>query len=134
MNDEDLLAGFESQSLPNDAFHHQEHVRVAWMFVKRDGVARAMATFSESLKRFAVAKGKPNLYHETITFAYLLLIGERLARKRAATWNEFAAENADLLTWKPGVLDRYYSDALLWSDLARATFVMPDRITGSAMA
>jgi hypothetical protein len=129
MNDEELLAGFESHSLPNDAFHHQEHVRVAWMFVKRDGVPRAMATFSESLKRFAVAKGKPNLYHETITFAYLLLIGERLARKPAASWNEFAADNADLLTWKPGVLDRYYSDALLWSDLARATFVMPDRIT-----
>ena len=134
MNDEDLLAGFESQSLPDDAFHHQEHVRVAWMFVKRDGVARAMATFSEALKRFAAAKGKPGLYHETVTFAYLLLIGERLARNPAGTWSEFAADNADLLTWKPGVLDRYYSDALLWSDLARATFVMPDRIADRATA
>jgi hypothetical protein len=128
MNDAELLAGFESQLLPDDAFHHHEHVRVAWMYVQRDGVARAMATFSDALKRFAVAKGKPNLYHETITFAYLLLIGERLARKPAATWEEFAKENPDLLTWKPGVLDRYYTDSLLWSDLARATFVMPDRV------
>jgi hypothetical protein len=128
MNDAELLAGFESQLLPDDAFHHREHVRVAWMYVQRDGVARAMATFSDALKRFAVAKGKPNLYHETITFAYLLLIGERLARKPAATWEEFAKENPDLLTWKPGVLDRYYTDSLLWSDLARATFVMPDRV------
>ena len=128
MNDAELLAGFESQSLPSDAFHHQQHVRVAWMYVQRDGVARAMATFSNALKRFAVAKGKPNLYHETITFAYLLLIGERLARKPAATWEEFARDNPDLLTWKPGVLDRYYTETLLWSDLARVTFVMPDRI------
>lgn len=99
------------------------------MFVKRDGVARAMTTFSDALKRFAIAKGQPNLYHETITFAYVLLIGERLARRPVDTWTAFAAANPDLLTWKPGVLDRYYTDTLLWSDLARAAFVMPDRIT-----
>jgi hypothetical protein len=130
MTDKELFAGFESQSLPDDAFHHREHVRVAWMYVKRDGVARAMTTFSESLKRFAIAKGNPNLYHETITFGYLLLIGERLARKPSASWDAFATDNPDLLSWKPGVLDRYYTETLLWSDLARATFVMPDRISG----
>ena len=36
--------------------------------------------FSEGLERFAAASGKPGLYHETITWAFLLLIGERLAR------------------------------------------------------
>jgi hypothetical protein len=87
-----------------------------------------MTSFSDALKRFAIAKGKPDLYHETITFAYLLLIGERLAREPAATWEAFAAANADLLAWKPGVLDRYYTATTLWSDLARATFVMPDKI------
>ena len=128
LHDAELLAGFEDASLPTEAFHHHEHVRVAWLFVQRHGLPDALGEFSRALKRFAEAKGKPNLYHETITWAFLLLIGERLAREPAATWPEFAARNPDLLTWKPSLLDRYYSSETLWSELARHTFVMPDRM------
>jgi hypothetical protein len=42
-------------------------------------------------------------------------------------WEEFAERNADLLVWKGGVLEQYYRDATLWSDLARAVFVFPDK-------
>ena len=125
--DEELLRGFETASLPDAAFRHRDHVRVAWMFVKRHGLPDALGEFSQALQRFAAAKGSPQLYHETITWAFLLLIGDRLARTPAATWAEFAARNADLLTWKPSVLDRYYQSETLWSDLARRTFVWPDK-------
>jgi hypothetical protein len=124
--DEDLLRGFEEASLPNDAFHHEQHVRVAWLFVRRYGLPDALGEFSCALKRFAAAKGRPQLYHATITWAFLLLIGERLARQSAATWAEFAAQNPDLLEWKPSLLDRYYRADTLWSELARQTFVFPD--------
>jgi hypothetical protein len=126
LTDEELLRGFEAASLPDDGFGHREHVRVAWMFVKRHGLPDALAEFSAALRRFAAAKGVPQLYHQTITWAFLLLIGERLARQPAATWTEFAAQNPDLLSWKPSVLDRHYRSETLWSDLARETFVWPD--------
>ncbi len=128
LSDADLLARFEDTTLPKEAFPHAQHVRVAWMFVRRFGMPEALGRFSEALKRFAVAKGKPELYHQTITWAYLLLIAERLARGEAVTWDAFAAANPDLLTWKPSLLDRYYTTETLWSDLARRTFVMPDRM------
>src|SRR5687767_2103219 len=76
MDDASLFTAFQDTSLPADAFHHREHVRVAWMYVMRYGVVAALTSYSEGLKRFAAAKGKPQLYHETITWAYLLLIGE----------------------------------------------------------
>jgi hypothetical protein len=47
---------------------------------------------------------------------------------RAATWEEFAARNCDLLVWKGGIIERYYSDVTLRSDLARECFVLPDRV------
>jgi hypothetical protein len=125
--DAELLTGFERASLPNDAFHHAEHVRVAWLFVQRYGLPDALGEFSRALKRFATAKGKPGLYHETITWAFILLIADRMARQPATTWQQFAGENPDLLTWKPSVLDRYYTSQTLWSDVARRTFVWPDR-------
>jgi hypothetical protein len=82
------------------------------------------------LQRFAAAHGKAGLYHETITWAYMLLIQERMVRAgRTQSWEEFARENADLLRWKDGILNRFYREETLRSDLAREIFVFPDRYT-----
>ncbi|HEY6065623.1 MAG TPA: hypothetical protein VIY96_05675 [Thermoanaerobaculia bacterium] len=128
MNDRDFLAAFEDATLPENRFHHADHVRAAWLLLRESPPATALDRFSTALKRFAEAKGKTGLYHETITWAYLLLINERMARAgRDAGWDEFAASNRDLLTWRPGVLGEYYTAETLGSDLARRVFVLPDR-------
>lgn len=126
MNERELLDRFVDTTLPADQFHHAQHVQVAWLFVRDYGMPAALAEFSAAIKRFAGAKGATGLYHETITWAFLLLIADREARSTAATWEEFAAANPELLTWKPSILNRYYSKELLASDLARRTFLMPD--------
>ena len=126
MSDDELLKRFVSTELAADQFHHEQHVRVAWLFVRQHGMPAALNEFATTIKRFADAKGAHGLYHETITWAFVLIIAERLARKPADAWDSFAADNADLLCWKPSILDRYYSKELLASALARTTFVMPD--------
>ncbi len=123
----DLLEQFVDTTLPAEQFHHQQHVQVAWLFVRQHGMPAALAEFSAAIKRFAAAKGATGLYHETITWAFLLLIADRQARHPVETWPEFEAANPDLLTWKPSILDRYYSRELLASELARRAFLMPDR-------
>lgn len=128
MTDEELLRLFEAGEPPPDGFHHEQHVRVAWMYLQRLPLPDALGRFTTQLKHFAEKQGAPQLYHETITVAFVLLINERLAESRAASWEDFAAQHSDLLSWKPSILDRYYRDATLWSDRARQTFLMPDRI------
>jgi hypothetical protein len=128
MDQQQLFDNFVDTSLAADQFHHQQHVQVAWLFVRKHGMPAALGEFSTAIKRFADAKGATGLYHETITWAFLLLIAERQARNPAATWPQFEAANADLLVWKPSILERYYSKELLESELARRTFLMPDRI------
>jgi hypothetical protein len=126
MSDEALIQGFEQATL--ESFHHAVHVRVAFAYLCRYPAVEALEKFSTALRRFAEAQGKPNLYHETITWAYLLLIRERMARSSGAqTWNEFARQNTDLLTWKPGILAHYYRQETLASELARTTFIFPDK-------
>jgi hypothetical protein len=125
---DDLFERFVDTTLPANQFHHQQHVQVAWMFVRKHGMPAALSEFTNAIKRFADAKGATGLYHETITWAFLLLIADRDARNPLASWPDFAAANADLLTWKPSILNRYYSKELLASDLARRTFLMPDLI------
>jgi hypothetical protein len=129
MDDETLIRTFEAGGEPAGGFHHREHVRVAWYYLRQSPVPDALVRFSTNLRRFAAARGKPGLYHETITTAFLLLINERLDEgARDLPWAAFAERNADLLTWQPSALDRYYRPETLASDRARRTFVMPDRL------
>lgn len=129
-----VVSEFE-QGLAPQQFHHADHVRMAFAFVCEFPMPEALARFSAALKRFATSNGKPQLYHETITWAYLLLIGERRARAgKAQTWEDFAEENPDLLIWKGGILERYYEKATIESDMARRTFVLPDRVLGASAA
>lgn len=134
MNDNELLTAFEDCSLPAAEFHHADHVRVAFLYLCRFPAIEAMRRFSEGLKKFAAYNGKPDRYHETITWAFLFLIRERMARtaQPEQTWGEFAAENSDLIDWKNNVLKTYYSEAILASDLARSTFLLPDRAPARA--
>jgi hypothetical protein len=127
MTDEQLIHNFENDTLPDGSFHHADHVRLAYAYLSEYPVLVALGKFVSALKRFATARGKTQLYNETITYAYFLLIHERMARYRVTEWEEFARLNPDLLTWKEGILGRYYCEATLGSDLARAVFVFPDR-------
>lgn len=127
-----LLEQFVDTTLPADQFHHEQHVQVAWLFVRQHGMPDALREFTAAIKRFAAAKGAHGLYHETITWAFLLLIADRQARQPADSWEAFAQANPDLLQWKPSVLERYYSKGLLASDLARRAFLMPDKPTDSS--
>ena len=128
MTDQQLLQQFEDGTLPNQHFHHRDHVRAAFLYLSEYPVLEALQAFSRALRRFAEAHGKPQLYHETITWAYVFLIRERMAAAgKKQTWDEFARDNQDLLAWKDGILTRYYRSQTLASDLARAVFVLPDR-------
>jgi hypothetical protein len=127
MTNEELILRFESDTIPDNIFHHADHVRLAFAYLSQYPVLQALDRFATALKRFADARGKPQLYNETITCAYFFLIRERMARCRSVEWEEFSRQNPDLLVWKDGVLTRYYEEATLKSDLARTVFLFPDK-------
>jgi hypothetical protein len=125
MNDQHFAEAFERCEIANDAFHHRDHVRLAWIYLRQMPVIEALKRFTESLKRFAAHNDVPNLYHETITWAYLLLIHERMERNPVDDFATFEAANDDLFAWKPSILERYYDQETLDSPLAKRIFLMP---------
>lgn len=127
MTNEELIQRFEMDTLPGDSFHHADHVRLAFAYLSLYPVLEALEKFSIALKRYANARGKSQLYHETITHAYFFLIRERIARTTPADWDEFARHNPDLFISKNGILTRYYQQSTLQSDLARSVFLFPDK-------
>lgn len=128
MTNSEFLERFENLTLQPEAFPHREHVRLAWIYLREYPALTALSKFCEGLKRFAASVGKPDLYHETITWAYVLLIHERMAKSVASeSWEEFAEANGDLLNWEANILKQYYREETLQSDLAKRVFLFPDR-------
>jgi hypothetical protein len=134
MRDQEFIAAFENCSLPPEDFHHSDHVRMAFLYLARFPILEAIQRFSLAIGRFATAIGKPNLYHETITWAFLFLIRQRLVEQssrqggRQPSWDEFAAENPDLLNRKSNsILKDYYFEETLTSELAKKVFILPNR-------
>ncbi len=123
-----FVEAFEATTLPEASFRHRDHVRLAWLYLRDLPPAAALARFSDGLRRYAGALGKASRYHETITWAYLLLIHERRERLGPHdSFETFAGANPDLLAWKPSILDALYRPETISSDLARRTFLLPDR-------
>jgi hypothetical protein len=126
------MSDFEEGRLPAGSFHHAEHVRMAFVYLRRFPPLEALDRFYKALERMAAANAKPDRYHETMTWSFVFLIRERIERRvretgRPPNWYEFAAENLDLLRWNDHALKKYYSDEALNSELARRVFILPDR-------
>jgi hypothetical protein len=128
MSDDDFIAQLEDCTLPEEQFHHADHLHAAWLYLTRLPTAEAIARFSQVLRSYAISMGKADRYHETITWAHLLLMNERIRRSQPnASWQQFAAANPDLFDWNNSILARYYRPETLDSQLARQVFLMPDR-------
>lgn len=128
-DDEELLAAFVAASIPAAAFGHQEHIRVAYLFLRRHAdFAAAALEFRTALRRFVTAIGKEDRYHETLTWAYLALVRARMEGREDADSHAFLRRCPELAQHRGGVIERHYDlDALLASPLARAVFVLPTR-------
>ena len=125
--DQPFVAAFEDLSLPASAFRHADHVRLARLYLLRQPLPAAMTLFADGLKRFAANLGKPEKYHETIPYAFIILVNERLERTgRDTSWAGFRAANADLFDYPSPIIDRLYRPETLGSDFARRVFVLPD--------
>ena len=149
LSDDEFLAAFESAMLTD--FHHVDHIRAAWIYLRRLPFPAASHHMAESVRHFAAQKGAHMKYHETITQAWMLMIWDALERDRQAadrkqtpadgsgpdalpcasrtshaadSFNAFAAAHSELLDVH--FLDRFYSSQILASPVARTEFVPPD--------
>ena len=128
MNEEErlLVEGFEASTLPD--FSHADHLHVAWLYLRDLDLAEAALRFRRGARALATSRGRPENYHETVTWAYLLLIQERRVESAPdADWDAFLSENSDLLENGRAVLEAHYDAETLDSDLARRVFVLPRR-------
>jgi len=124
-SDEKFLRAFEDLSFPADLFHHREHIRVAWLYLKSSDATRAGEKMSEGIRRFANHQGATQKYHHTLTLAWMRLVAAALVETlEEYTFEQFISAHPQLKDTK--LLDKYYSKEVLQSAAAREGWVDPD--------
>ncbi len=118
-----LLADFEADRIDPAWFPHSDHVQVGYELLERHPFPEALLHLARGLRRLAAKAGRPEVYHETITAAYLALIAERRLSGSYADFQDFAERNPDLFCKE--LLSKFYEPAVLRSTVARQTFILP---------
>src|SRR5690242_6957279 len=77
-SDDDFLRAFEELTFPADQFHHREHIRVAWLYLKSSDATRAAERMAASIRRFANHHGATQKYHHTLTLFWMRLVAVAL--------------------------------------------------------
>ncbi len=103
-------------------FGHREHVHLAFIAARRGDAADLLRDW---IRQIAASHGAPDRYHETITAAWARIVAQHVLAAPAITdFETFAARYPALLD--KSLLTRHYSQAVLASPAARASWVAPD--------
>lgn len=125
MTDDEFLHAFFGGTLPNAAFHHRDHLRLAWLVVRRHGAASAPDIVGRGIRRFAERHGHGHRYHETMTRFWVRLVAHAAGHRPAI------AEFDRFLDAFPMLLDaslpfRHWSRDALLAQPARSAWRDPD--------
>ena len=115
---------FERCEIDAGSFRHIDHIGVAYDLLGRYDFLDASMIYCKCINRIATEAGAAQKFNTTITLAFLSLIAERLDASQPENFEEFIADNQDLLS--KNVLAKRYSSERLASDLARTAFLLPD--------
>jgi hypothetical protein len=123
--DESFLRSFESCEYPNERFKHADHIRLAWIYIRRFGAQAAECRILTSIRRFAVSLGHEEKFHATVTTAWLRLVYVAYCTMPTTDdFDKFICSHMWLL--EKSALSSFYSPSLLSSDRARREWVEPD--------
>lgn len=125
LTDEQFIAAMEQLRVAASSFHHGDHIRLAWAYLRRDNPSLAGENLANCIRRYATHHNAPRKYHHTITLVWVRIIAAAMRLTPALqSFELFAAAHPFLfevrLPWT------FYSAARLDSEAARAGWVEPD--------
>jgi len=122
--DEAFVAAFHADQLSNQGFHHRDHLRLAWVQIRRLGLDEASEVVTTGIRRFAAHHGSADRYNDTMTRFWLRVVGLGIIRHPELGFEDLLAAEPHLLD--KGLPFRHWSRERMASDEARRQWVEPD--------
>jgi hypothetical protein len=125
--DDDFLHAFFGLTLGNSEFLHRDHLRLAWLVVRKHDGNEAEEVVTAGIRRFAQHNSHGTLYHDTMTRFWVRLVRHAVsAQPEIVDFEEFLAANPLLLDKNTPL--RHWSRETMFGAEARAAWQEPDLV------
>ena len=128
-DDEQFMTEFAACRWPLEKWHHRDHVKLAYLYLREFGLDGASVRLPEGIRahnaRHQILESPTSGYHETMTQGWLRLVHVILCEYGPAeSADAFVDAHPELLEKKS--LRLFYSRDLFMSPRAKREFVEPD--------
>jgi hypothetical protein len=126
LEDEEFLRQFESCTLTS--WSHKTHLRMAWLYLTRDGRRAGVNKIFDGIKNFIQNSqtARKTTFHFTMTYFWIQMIDLAIAQSpKDINFEEFLRMNPQLMNG--GLFLEYYKkETMLNNPIARQEMVLPD--------
>lgn len=126
LSDDDFLKEFESSTLVD--WSHKTHLRMAWLYLTRNGRRVGVNKIFDGIKNFIQNSqtARKTTFHFTMTYFWIQMIDLAIAQSpKSINFDEFLHLNPHLMNG--GLFLEYYKkETLLNNPIARQEMVLPD--------
>jgi hypothetical protein len=96
LGDDEITDRWLACSLGGTGIKHLDHVRIAWVLVRRLGPAVATETLVEGTRRGSAHYGVPERFDEQLTRAWAKAVADAQTKRPARDFREFLREHTQL--------------------------------------
>jgi len=129
MDDATFLQRFETQAWPLAEWHHREHIKLAYLYLRALPFDAAVTKARANIQAFNAAHQIPEAidrgYHETMTLAWMCLVHCTLCEFGPSDGADAFVDKHPQLLSKRALLFFYSRDRIMSAE-AKATFIEPD--------
>lgn len=126
LNDLDLEKQFENCTLDPELFVHEAHLRLAWIHVRKYGLAQAEKNLCKQISKFDKTFGDGTKFNLTVTVASAKVIDHFKQKTLANTFPEFIAEFPRLKSNFKDILAFHYGKDIFKNEKAKKFYLELD--------
>ena len=122
LTDEEFSKRFENCTLDPSSFNHRAHIRLAWIYISKEGRDKAVELCCEQIKRFDACHGDGKKFHKTLTEASVRVVYHFYLKATSNSMAEFPMLRTNFKT----LLTTHYSLNLISAEEAKLRYLEPD--------
>jgi hypothetical protein len=117
---------FENCELAPTLFNHEAHLRIAWIYINRYGVEKAVIRLCSQLRNYVSHVGAFTKYNETLTIAAVRTVYHFMLKSKSHNFRDFISENLRLSHNFKELLLQHYKTDIFTSETAKREYLLPE--------
>jgi hypothetical protein len=126
LTDEIFLHQFANCSLDPKCFDHEAHLRLAWLYITKDGCDIALIKVTQGLMAYTQSLGAADKYNHTLTVAAVKAVNHFIFKSKSHTFSAFIIEFPRLKSNFMALMETHYNRTTLFANEAKSVYVEPD--------